>query len=74
MRSTTLTLLVTFASAALSASIPGLPTCAGNCLGNSFGSCTQLDVKCICSDTSLIQNLACCVSKACNAADQESMS
>ena len=50
---------------------PGLPSCAGNCV-SSFGGCQQLDVKCICSDSTLIANLACCVSTACDAADQES--
>ncbi|EMC91475.1 hypothetical protein BAUCODRAFT_135071 [Baudoinia panamericana UAMH 10762] len=63
-------LLSALASVAFSASIPGLPACAGSCVGTSFGSCSTLDVKCICSDSSLLSGLACCVSTSCNAADQ----
>lgn len=70
MRSTT------FAIAGLMVSVVsgvGLPACAGSCV-TTFGSCGNLDVKCICSSTNLIAGLACCVSTACNAADQERMS
>ncbi|KXL48641.1 hypothetical protein M433DRAFT_148660 [Acidomyces richmondensis BFW] len=69
MRTSVYAFVAAFASAAFSLSIPGLPPCAQNCV-TSFGSCNQLDVKCICSDTSLIANLACCVGKVCDAADQ----
>lgn len=54
-------------------SAPGLPQCAGNCI-NGYGGCNVLQVKCICSNTSLLSDLACCVSKKCSAADQESKS
>lgn len=57
---------------AAAASIPGLPTCAGNCVPSDFGGCNQIDVKCICANSDLISNLACCVSTACSQADQES--
>jgi hypothetical protein len=66
--------ILTFAllSTLAAAQIPGLPTCATGCVGTSFGSCGNLDVKCICSNTELLSGLACCVSTACDAADQES--
>lgn len=60
-----------FAASVTAQGIQGLPTCAASCVGNSFGNCGTLDVKCICSDTALISGLACCVSTACSPADQE---
>lgn len=54
----------------VSAGVPGLPSCASSCVGTSFGNCGALDVQCICSDSSLIASLACCVSKSCDAAGQ----
>ena len=71
MHAITLT-AVALLSTLAAAQIPGLPTCATSCVGNSFGSCGSLDVKCICSNTELLSGLACCVSTACDAADQES--
>ncbi|KAK0315844.1 hypothetical protein LTR01_001144 [Friedmanniomyces endolithicus] len=62
-------LLAALASVAVTVSIPGLPACAGNCV-TSFGNCAQLAVGCICSDTTLLANLACCVGSNCDAADQ----
>lgn len=54
-------------------SVPGLPSCAGSCVSTDFGGCGSFNVTCICSNGPLIANLACCVSKVCSAADQESM-
>ncbi|KAK1071206.1 hypothetical protein LTR74_003587 [Friedmanniomyces endolithicus] len=62
-------LVAALASVVVSVSIPGLPACAGNCV-TSFGNCAQLAVACICSDTTLLANLACCVGSNCDAADQ----
>lgn len=62
--------LLAFLSVAFGLSIPGLPDCASNCV-TSLGNCNQLDINCICSDTSLISGLACCVSKTCDSSDQE---
>jgi len=47
-----------------------LPSCAFSCVTN-LGGCNQLDITCICSDTELISGLACCVSKQCDAEDQD---
>lgn len=72
MRTTSIafaTLLVGLAHA--QSSIPGLPECAGGCIGN-FGGCGALDADCICNNDQLIANLACCVSVSCETADQES--
>ena len=60
------------ASIVTAVTIPGLPKCAGDCVGSDFGGCQQLNVKCICSNQPLLTHLACCVSKTCDAADQES--
>ncbi|PNS17704.1 GPI-anchored CFEM domain protein [Sphaceloma murrayae] len=51
-------------------SFPGLPSCAGTCVTSDFGGCGPLDIKCICSNKSLIDGLACCVSTTCNAQEQ----
>ncbi|KAK3113792.1 hypothetical protein LTR53_008570 [Teratosphaeriaceae sp. CCFEE 6253] len=64
-----LALVVALISAVYAVSIPGLPACAGECV-TSFGSCSQLAVQCICSDTTLLANLACCVGHNCDATDQ----
>ncbi|KAK3670106.1 hypothetical protein LTR78_010046 [Recurvomyces mirabilis] len=65
-----ITIAVLSASSALAVS---LPPCASTCVsqGPGFGSCGTFDVKCICSDTTLLADLACCVSTACSAADQQ---
>ncbi|KAM0721897.1 hypothetical protein Q7P37_002822 [Cladosporium fusiforme] len=70
MYAITLTAVALLSSLA-AAHIPGLPNCAANCVGDSFGSCGALDVKCICSNTELLTGLSCCVSKACNKEDQD---
>lgn len=68
-------LLSLLAGLVSSDNIPGLPKCAGSCVtGDSFGGCKLSDIKCICSNKSYLAGLACCVSKSCDAADQESMS
>ncbi|KAH9826141.1 GPI-anchored CFEM domain protein [Teratosphaeria destructans] len=71
MRTFTLGLVAALASVVCGADVPGLPACAASCVTN-FGSCNQLDVKCICSSKTLIADLACCVSKVCDAAAQAS--
>ncbi|KAI9670448.1 MAG: hypothetical protein M1829_004771 [Trizodia sp. TS-e1964] len=49
----------------------GLPDCAKGCVTDSFSTTgCGLDVECICKNTSYLGNLACCLSKACNSADQ----
>jgi hypothetical protein len=63
---------VALLSTLAAAQIPGLPSCAAGCVGSSFGSCSSLDVKCICSSTELLSGLSCCVSTACSVEDQES--
>ncbi|KAK5110800.1 hypothetical protein LTR62_005511 [Meristemomyces frigidus] len=70
MRTTPTLLFAALATTAVLAQ--NLPTCASNCLagGPGFGSCNGLDVKCICSDSGLLSYLSCCVSTACDAADQ----
>lgn len=57
-----------FASAVL-AQIPGLPDCSQTCI-TDYGGCNQVDVKCICSNTKLLEKLSCCVSQKCDAKGQ----
>lgn len=71
MRAVSLTTLALL-SALAAAQIPGLPNCAANCVGDSFGSCGSLDVQCICSNKELLSGLSCCVSKSCSKEDQDS--
>lgn len=52
----------------------GLPECANNCankfLQNGIGNCGK-DIKCICEDKSFLGEIACCLTDACNEADQK---
>jgi hypothetical protein len=53
------------------ASIWGLPDCASTCVTSSFGGCKSIDVECICKNTEFLSSLGCCMSKACDEADQQ---
>ncbi|CAD0084402.1 unnamed protein product [Aureobasidium vineae] len=53
------------------ASIWGLPDCASTCVTSSFGGCNSIDVECICKNKDFLENLGCCMSKACDKADQD---
>ncbi|MCJ1334112.1 hypothetical protein MMC10_010819 [Thelotrema lepadinum] len=66
MRFTSLTLLSTLLS--LAAAQSGIPTCAQSCV--VLPDSCNLDVKCICGDSSFISNISCCVSQKCSLADQ----
>lgn len=35
-----------------------------------IGECANLDIKCICSDTEFLNNMACCLAESCDLADQ----
>ncbi|KAI0398624.1 hypothetical protein F5Y17DRAFT_470733 [Xylariaceae sp. FL0594] len=64
------------ASVVLAQDLGALPDCARSCLaefttGGSIGNCRQLDAQCICSSDSFISGIACCLAKACDAADQK---
>ncbi|KAI5241455.1 hypothetical protein E4T43_05444 [Aureobasidium subglaciale] len=52
------------------ASIWGLPDCASTCVTSSFGGCNNIDVECICRNREFLDNLGCCMSKACSETDQ----
>ncbi|KAG8624134.1 hypothetical protein KVT40_009110 [Elsinoe batatas] len=62
--------LAAFATA-VAAQGQGLPPCAGSCVTSDFGGCGGLNVTCICSNKPLIDGLACCVSTACDAQQQQ---
>jgi hypothetical protein len=53
------------------ASIWGLPDCASTCVTSSFGGCNSIDVECICKNKEFLDNLGCCMSKACSKKDQD---
>jgi hypothetical protein len=61
--------LATLFAARTVSQIVGLPACSQPCIGNLAG-CSLSDVNCICSNKPLIDELACCVSKKCDAEDQ----
>ncbi|GAM40427.1 CFEM domain protein [Talaromyces pinophilus] len=48
-----------------------LPSCARSCATNAIPASCGLDVKCICSTSSFISSVSCCVATACDAADQQ---
>jgi cobalamin biosynthesis Mg chelatase CobN len=39
--------------------------------GNQIGTCGNLDIQCICSNSSFLSSIACCLASACDAADQQ---
>ncbi|KAI1914734.1 hypothetical protein LOZ58_006337 [Ophidiomyces ophidiicola] len=62
-----LTSLVALASA----QFPGLPACAQECATNSIPKNCGIDVKCICSATSFLDAITCCVAQKCSSSEQE---
>ena len=60
--------LLAFVAVAV-AQIPGLPSCANNCI-NLPSECQITDYKCICTDKNFISGISCCVSQHCGASDQ----
>lgn len=66
---------ITAVLAGLTSAQNGLPTCAQSCVtrytsGSEIGGCTNLDVACICSNSSFLSGIACCLADACEAADE----
>ncbi|MCJ1230318.1 hypothetical protein MMC12_006991 [Toensbergia leucococca] len=54
--------------------LSGLPTCAQTCLSNATtaqGTCSNVDIHCLCSNINYIDALSCCLSQKCNANDQQ---
>ena len=51
------------------AQLSDLPTCAKPCASSLPSQC-NLDVSCICSDSSWITGISCCIKTQCSAADQ----
>ncbi|KAK1975497.1 hypothetical protein LZ30DRAFT_605506 [Colletotrichum cereale] len=67
---------VAIALAGLAAAQTDLPTCAQSCVtqftsGNAIAGCSNLDVKCICSNENFLNGIACCLAGACPEADQK---
>ncbi|KAF9870044.1 CFEM domain-containing protein [Colletotrichum karsti] len=53
-----------------------LPTCAQGCVnqytsGTAIAGCSNLDIKCICSNSGFLDGIACCLAAACPKADQD---
>ncbi|KAK1688303.1 hypothetical protein BDP55DRAFT_726675 [Colletotrichum godetiae] len=66
---------VIIALAGFAAAQDGLPTCAQGCVnqyttGSGIAGCSQIDVKCICSNSGFLDGIACCLAGACPEADQ----
>ncbi|KAL9125823.1 MAG: hypothetical protein Q9217_005031 [Psora testacea] len=55
-------------SAQAGSSFGSLPKCAKPCAANLPTNC-NLDVRCICADSSFISGISCCVAKACSPSD-----
>ncbi|GJC86960.1 GPI-anchored CFEM domain protein ARB_01017 [Colletotrichum liriopes] len=69
--------VVAIALAGLAVAQTDLPTCAQGCVnqyttGNAIAGCSNLDIKCICSNAGFLDGIACCLASACPPADQES--
>ncbi|CAK3844084.1 Hypothetical predicted protein [Lecanosticta acicola] len=70
MYTNALAVLALLASSVVAQGTAGLPSCATSCISN-YGGCNQVDVKCICSNTQLLETLSCCVSQKCSSDDQK---
>ncbi|TEY82953.1 hypothetical protein BOTCAL_0026g00160 [Botryotinia calthae] len=54
----------------------GLPTCAQSCVtqyttGSQIAGCASLDIACICSNSSFLNGIACCLADACDTEDEQ---
>ncbi|GIJ89824.1 mucin-21 [Aspergillus pseudoviridinutans] len=58
-------------SMAAAQGLDGLPDCAKSCATDSIPASCGLDVKCICTDTSFISGISCCILKSCPADKQQ---
>ncbi|GFF35429.1 hypothetical protein IFM61606_06557 [Aspergillus udagawae] len=58
-------------SMAAAQGLDGLPDCAKSCATNSIPASCGLDVKCICTDTSFLSGISCCILKSCPADKQQ---
>ncbi|KAJ5678638.1 Cell wall protein TIR3 [Penicillium macrosclerotiorum] len=72
MKLTQITLAATalFATA-IALSLDDLPSCATSCATDAIPAKCGIDVECICSDSSFLSDITCCVATACSTADQE---
>ncbi|KAF7156856.1 hypothetical protein CNMCM5623_000701 [Aspergillus felis] len=52
-------------SMAAAQGLDGLPDCAKSCATDSIPASCGLDVKCICTDSSFITGISCCILKSC---------
>ncbi|CCF46180.1 hypothetical protein CH063_15012 [Colletotrichum higginsianum] len=70
---------IIIALAGLAVAQTDLPTCAQSTpqvamftfVGNAIAGCSNLDIKCICSNAGFLDGIACCLASACPAAEQE---
>ncbi|KAL2864588.1 CFEM domain-containing protein [Aspergillus lucknowensis] len=59
-------------SSAAAQGMAGLPSCAQECATGAIPKeCSLIDVECICKTKSFVADMACCVSKSCEAGDQD---
>ncbi|KAF8863363.1 hypothetical protein BDZ45DRAFT_119052 [Acephala macrosclerotiorum] len=70
------TWVAVFASFVAAQTFNGLPSCATTCLtafesGSSIAGCNSIDIACICSNTSFLSSIACCLAAQCSLADQQ---
>ncbi|KIW06668.1 uncharacterized protein PV09_02374 [Verruconis gallopava] len=75
MRFSTFSAITTLAAAVFAQDLSQLPSCGYSCIsvGVSGSGCSTTDIACLCKSSSWISELACCVSKSCDAADQQSI-
>ncbi|TDZ21885.1 GPI-anchored CFEM domain protein [Colletotrichum sidae] len=53
-----------------------LPSCAQDCVNrytttSAIAGCSQLDIKCICSNSAFLDGIACCLAGVCPQSDQD---
>ncbi|KAH8815025.1 hypothetical protein F5884DRAFT_817464 [Xylogone sp. PMI_703] len=75
MKVSVLAVAAALAGSVIGQGVPGLPKCAQSCVvqftsGSSIGGCAGLDTKCICSSSSFLSDIACCLAGVCSPDDQ----
>ncbi|KAK5990750.1 hypothetical protein PT974_09020 [Cladobotryum mycophilum] len=75
MKYSIFSLAVVATLAAAQAPADGVPKCAAPCIakytvGNQIAGCKQLDIGCVCKNSDFLDQVACCLADACDAAGQ----
>ncbi|QSZ29743.1 hypothetical protein DSL72_004260 [Monilinia vaccinii-corymbosi] len=76
MKANFIALALTSVLAGLTSAQNGLPTCAQSCVGeytsgSKIAGCSNIDIGCICSNSTFLSGISCCLTPACGDADKQ---